>query len=78
MRTESQGRCEQASVEAESFGEINFGKADLGDRRRTKRLVQVANAFVRHPGGSLPEKLRSPQELAGLYHLVNCESVKRS
>ena len=75
MRTESRERCEPAHVEAESFGEINFGKADLGDRRRTKRLVQVANAFVRHPGGSLPEKVRSPKDMAGLYHLMNCESV---
>ena len=75
MVTESQARCQQASLEAESFGEMNFGKANLGDQRRTKRLVHVADAIVRHPGGSLPEKLRSPKELAGLYHLVNCKTV---
>ena len=58
-----------------SFGEVNFGAAELGDQRRTKRLVRVADAIVRHPGGSLPEKLRSPSELTALYHLMNCKSV---
>lgn len=75
MGTESQARSQQASLQEESFGEINFGKAILGDRRRTKRLVRVADAIVRHPGGSLPEKMRSPAELAGLYHLMKCKTV---
>ena len=71
----TQAHDQQAGLESRSFGEVNFGNADLGDQRRTKRLVRVADAIVRHPGGSLPEKLRSPGELAGLYHLMNCESV---
>lgn len=58
-----------------SFGERNFGGAQLGDRRRTKRLVQVADALVRHPGGTLPEKLRDPGALEAVYHLMNCEEV---
>lgn len=58
-----------------SFGELHFGKAELGDRRRTKRLVQVADALVRHPGGSLPEKLRGPGELEGLYRLMKGKAV---
>jgi len=34
-------------LEAEmTFGERNFGHADLGDKRRTKRLVQVADQMV--------------------------------
>ena len=75
MRTDSQARSQQASLESESFGERNFGKAKLGDQRRTKRLVCVADAIARHPGGSLPEKLRSPGELEGLYHLMKCKTV---
>lgn len=75
MRTESRARSQQAGLQTESFGEINFGNAVLGDRRRTKRLVQVANAMIQHPGGSLPEKMRSPAELEGLYHLVKCKTV---
>jgi len=71
----AQARDQQASLLAESFGEVNFGTAVLGDLRRTKRLVRVADAMVRHPGGSLPEKLRTPAELEALYHLMNCKTV---
>jgi hypothetical protein len=38
-------------------------------------LVQVADALVRHPGGSLPEKFKSPAELEAVYHLMKCKSV---
>jgi hypothetical protein len=59
----------------ESFGERNFGQAQLGDRRRTRRLVRVADTIARHPGGTLPDKLKSPAELEALYHLMNCKTV---
>jgi len=49
--------------------------AQLGDRRRTKRLVQVADALARHPGGTLPEKLRDPGALEAVSHLMDCEKV---
>jgi len=45
-----------------SFGAVHFGDAKLGDARRTNRLVEVADAIVRHPGGSLPEKFDTPKE----------------
>ena len=69
MRTESQPGYRQ------SFGEMNFGNAQLGDRRRTRRLVVVADAIARHPGGSLPDKLRSPAQLEALYHLMKSPAV---
>ena len=75
MRTESQEECGQSEQQLQSFGEINFWQARLGDCRRTKRLVSVANALVRHPGGSLPEKLRCSGELDGLYHLMKWKTV---
>lgn len=66
----------QAMLQAtESFGESNFGHADLGDSRRTKRLVAVADALVKHPSGSLPQKLNGPGELDGLYHFVKIKTV---
>lgn len=39
-----------------SFGERNFAHADLGDKRRTDRLVKLADPIAHRPGGSLPEK----------------------
>ena len=58
-----------------SFGEVNFGAAELGDRRRTKRLVKLADQLSRHPGGSLPDKLKSPADLRALYRLCDCDEV---
>ena len=54
---------------------MNFGHAELGDKRRTKRLVRVADAVARHPGGSLPVKMKDPAGLEALYHLMKCEQV---
>jgi hypothetical protein len=75
MRTESQEEGTRSEQQPQSFGEINFGQAQLGDRRRTSRLVRVADALTRHPGGSLPEKLRCSGELDGLYHLMKGKTV---
>jgi hypothetical protein len=52
-----------------SLGQTIFGETDLGDIRRTKRLVTVFEQFRRHPGGTLPEKLKSPKDLRALYRL---------
>ena len=61
-----------------SFGERNFGAADLGDRRRVRRWVQTADLLLRHPGGSLPDKLSHPAALQGLYRWVSRESVTQA
>lgn len=58
-----------------SFGERNFGRVDLGDVRRNRRLVQLANQMVQHPSGSLPHKLRRPADLFALYRLCRCTKV---
>jgi hypothetical protein len=55
----------------ESFGYRNFGGLDLGDIRRTRRLVDSADAICRHPGGTLPEKMHQPAQLRGFYLLMN-------
>jgi len=58
-----------------SFGQLHFGSACLGDARRTKRLVKIADQIMAHPGGSLPHKMRNWSELTGLYRLVKAEQV---
>jgi len=57
------------------FGEVMFGHAQLGDQRRVRRLVSVTNQLCKHPGGSLPDKLKSPADLKALYRLCDCEQV---
>jgi hypothetical protein len=58
-----------------SFGERTFGNIDLGDKRRTTRLIQSADAMCRHPGGTLPDKFPKPADLRGFYRLMNGVNV---
>lgn len=60
---------------AHSFGEAMFGQVQLGDQRRTRRLVQLADQLCKHPGGTLPEKLKSPKDLKALYRLCERDEV---
>jgi hypothetical protein len=58
-----------------SFGEAMFGHAELGDRRRTQRLVRLTDQLCKHPGGTLPAKLKSPKDLKALYRLCDRDEV---
>jgi hypothetical protein len=58
-------------VPQETFGMRNFGQVDLGDRRRTARLVETVDRMCRHPGGTLPDKLNRPADLRAFYRLMN-------
>lgn len=59
----------------QTFGEMNFGNAQLGDKRRTRRLISIVDCMVRHPGGTLPDKFKSPGDLKALYRLCDCKTV---
>jgi Transposase DNA-binding len=58
-----------------SFGHEHFAAAALGDQRRTKRLVRLADRLAQPPGGTLPEKLQSPADLEAWYRLVRAKAV---
>lgn len=58
-----------------SLGQSLFGHAQLGDQRRTTRLVETFDLMQRHPGGTLPDKLASPADLRAFYRLCDCEDV---
>lgn len=58
-----------------SLGQVIFGSAQLGDHRRTRRLVETFDAMRRHPGGTLPEKLSNPPNLRAFYRLCDQEEV---
>jgi Transposase DNA-binding len=61
-----------------SFGTLHFGAAQLGDIRRTRRLVLAADAIAQHPGGTLPQKLHDPAPLSAVYRLANRKEVSHS
>lgn len=63
------------ATDAPSFGQVHFGGAPLGDRRRVRRLVQLADRMAAHPRGSLPEKLRDPAMYQGMIRLMRHDSV---
>lgn len=54
-----------------SFGARLFGRADLGDERLDRRIVQLADEVTGHPAGTLPDKLRQPKDLKAFYRLMN-------
>ena len=57
------------------LGQATFGHAQLGDRRRTARLVETFNLMRRHPGGTLPDKLSTPADFRAFYRLCDADDV---
>lgn len=62
-------------TQVQSFGEENFGHAQLGDKRRSKRLVDLVDQMCLRPGGTLPQKFRSPADLQAFYRLMDKNDV---
>lgn len=60
---------------SETLGSAIFGHAELGDRRRTARLVKTFDQLCRHPGGTFPDKLATPRDLKALYRLMKRPEV---
>jgi hypothetical protein len=58
-----------------SFGVQEFGEAMLGDTRRTRRLIALADACVAHPDQSLPDKLHDPSGYQATLRLFRCPDV---
>ena len=57
-----------------SFGQLHFGGCEFGDKRLTDRAVISGDALMRHPGGTLPQKLPRA-ELLGFYDFANNAKV---
>jgi hypothetical protein len=63
-------------IEARALAERHFGGARLGDARRAGRLVSAAEHILRHPDGSVPQKLGGGwAEVMGLYRLLAAPAV---
>ena len=58
-----------------AFALKHFAAVDLGDQRRTQRLLATVTRIIEHPSGSLPQKMQSPAALKGLYRLAQNERV---
>lgn len=53
----------------------NFGDANLGDARRTKRLLLVAAMVAARPEASLPKQFSDWADLKAAYRLFDCPAV---
>lgn len=53
------------------WAQIQFGSAQLGDRRRTQRLITMASRLAENPTGTLPQAFPSWKELKAAYRLLD-------
>lgn len=65
-----------ALLDGRAWAEHHFGKADLGDKRRSRRLVELAARMVCNPHMSLPKQLPDWADLNGAYRLLSNMAVQ--
>src|ERR1039458_9109358 len=53
------------------WAQMEFALAELGDRRRTHRLVNIATRLAQNPGGTLPQALPQWSELKAAYRFFS-------
>jgi len=57
------------------LGQLLFGKAELGDPRRTKRVVQVATDLAANVGRSVAIASENPAEIEGAYRFARNDMI---
>jgi len=62
-------------IDATEWAEQQFADCRLGDRRRTRRLIQVAEQVANDPSASFPDQMKSWGDLKAAYRLFDCEDV---
>lgn len=68
---------EVMAVATAAWARTEFGRAQLGDSRRTERLMQVATARAEAPAASLPAGFADKASLKGMYRFVENPHVER-
>jgi hypothetical protein len=63
------------TMDTQTWAEEQFGQCNLSDKRRTRRLVHLANQVLCHPSGSLPEQTAEMADLKAAYRLFDCTDV---
>jgi hypothetical protein len=63
-------------MSATDWAQTEFGGAELGDQRRTQRLIRVAAGLAEEAHGALPESFGRWAELKGAYRLMEQANVR--
>ncbi|NDK99872.1 IS4 family transposase [Photorhabdus bodei] len=63
------------SANAHKWAEKTFEHAELGDSRRTKRLIQIATSLAEHTGQSLMQSLNSPADIEAAYRFTRNQAI---
>jgi hypothetical protein len=58
-----------------SWARLHFGQVELGDERRTDRLVSLAHACALQPGSHLPSLFARPYDIKAAYALLRHDSM---
>lgn len=67
---------ERPCSETAAWAVVELGPTDLGDPRRTQRLVQLASALAANPACSLPEACKSWADTKGAYRFLDNEDIE--
>jgi hypothetical protein len=62
-------------VDTAAWAREQFGDADLGDRRRTRRLARVAARMAADPSASIPGQMEGWAEAKAAYRLLDADGV---
>src|SRR5665213_3616077 len=58
-------------IDPAQWAQNEFGFAQLGDQRRNKRLVNIAEHLAANPGGTLPQAFPEWAELKAAYRFLD-------
>src|SRR6266446_5444542 len=64
-----------AVMSPKTWAQATFGEVRLGDERRTRRAVSLAEAIAREPHVSLPKQLGEPKEVKATYRFLQSAQV---
>ena len=59
----------------QAWAASQFATAELGDRRRTRRLVRLAGQMARNSSGSIPQQTGGGADMKAAYRLFDAEGV---
>ena len=63
------------NIDPAAWAQEQFGACQLGDLRRTNRLVKIATQAAARPDGSTPDQTETWAECKAVYRLMDCDDV---